>query len=388
MKTKIDNNQKQWQVWTAVENERRKQKSIKELYDQGYSAFKGADYIYAAEQFHAASELARQQSNKEEQCKNLAWEADCFLMALQYKKALSVMLLAEEIGALDSVHRFYNLVHLLETSKSLSLPFAELKKLMEKLEPYKTVQEIGGSKSMVLYWEAKLLGDQGDNHTALLRMQEAMACQQAGSPRYIDGTYYRELINYYRLTGRLSEARQTLVRWKEAANGDFADEKVNQILADGQLSYSEGNLDAAWDAFQCAYAEERYIGLAGKRINTLIWLIETGAQTGRFFEVRPYLRALFAFRHSESGFTRFSCCYYFFEYYYLLLRTIQRFRLECQDNTTAYPCDLIAARNRAERWLDRAESYGNELDSLQNVNWRKNKIKKMRTAIKSLMETK
>lgn len=110
------------------------------MYDQGYSADKGADYIYAAEQFHAASELARQQSNKEEQCKNLAWEAD-------------------------------NLVHLLETSRKLSLPFAELKKLMEKLEPYKTVQEIGGSKSIVLYWEAQLLSDQGDNHTALLRMQ-------------------------------------------------------------------------------------------------------------------------------------------------------------------------------------------------------------------------
>ncbi len=388
MKIKIDNNQKQWQIWTAVENEKRKQKSIRELYVQGYSAYKGADYIYAAEQFHAASELARQQFNKEEQCKNLAWEADCFLMALQYKKALSVMLVAEEIGALDLTHRFYNLVHILEASRKLSLPFAELKKLMEKLEPYKTVQEIGGSKSMVLYWEATLLSDQGDNHTALLRMQEAIACQQTSSPRYIDGAYYRELINYYRLTGQLSEARQTLARWKEADNGEFADEKANQIMADGQLSFSEGNLDAAWDAFQCAYAEERYIGLAGKRISTLLWLVETGAQTGRFSEVRPYLRALIAFRHSESVFSRYSCCYYFFHYYYLLLEAIQRFRLECPDNHTAYPCGLTAARNRAERWLNRAESYGNELDSLQNVSWRKNHLQKMRTAIKNLMETK
>lgn len=381
MRSEIDKNQKQWQAWTAAEDEKIKQKSIKELYDQGYSAFKRADYIYAAEQFHAASELARQQSNKEEQCKNLAWEADCFLMGYQYKKALSVMLLAEEIGGLDPVHRFYNLVHLLETSKYLSLPLVELKKLMEKLEPYKNVQEIGGSKSMVLYWEAALLNDQGDNHTALLRMQEAMACQQTGSPRYYDGAYYRELINYYRLTGRLSEARQTLVRWKEAVNGDFADEKSNQILADGQLSYSEGNLDAAWDAFQCAYAEERYVGLAGKRINTLCWLVDTGAQTGRFFEVFPYLRDLFAFRHSESAFLRYSCCYHFFNYYYLMLKAIQRFRLEYQDNPTAYPCNLIVARHRVEQWLNRAEYYGNELDSLQNVSWRKSNIKKMRTAI-------
>ena len=150
MKTETDKNQKQWHEWTAVENGKKRQKSIEELHDQGYSAYKGADYIYAAELFHAASELARQQSNKEEQCKNLAWEAGCFLFTHQYKKALSVMLLAEEIGGLDPVHRFSNLVHLLEVSKNLSLPIAELKKLMEKLEPYKTVQEIGGSKNMVI----------------------------------------------------------------------------------------------------------------------------------------------------------------------------------------------------------------------------------------------
>ena len=381
MKTETDKNQKQWHEWTAVENGKKRQKSIEELHDQGYSAYKGADYIYAAELFHAASELARQQSNKEEQCKNLAWEAGCFLFTHQYKKALSVMLLAEEIGGLDPVHRFSNLVHLLEVSKNLSLPIAELKKLMEKLEPYKTVQEIGGSKSMVLYWEAKLLDSQGDNHTALLRMQEALACQQAGSPSYYDGTYYGALIDYYRLTGRMSEARQTMARWKEAAKGDFIDEKLNQILTDGQLSFSEGNLDAAWDTFQCAYAEERYIGLAGKRIATLIWLVETGAQTGRFFEVRPYLWDLFAFRHSESAFLRYSCCYYFFDYYYLMMKAIQRFRLECQDQPTDFPCDLIVARNRAEQWLDRAESYGKELDSLQNVSWRESKIKKRRTAL-------
>ncbi len=178
MKTRIDDNQQQWQIWTAVENEKRQQKSIKELYDRGYSAYKGADYLYAAEQFHAASELARQQSNKVEQCKNLTWEADCISMAHQYKKALRVMLLAEEIGELDPVHRFYNLVHILETGRNLSLPYAELKKLMEKLESYKNVQEIGGSKSIVLYWETRLLNGQGDNHTAILRMQEAIACQR------------------------------------------------------------------------------------------------------------------------------------------------------------------------------------------------------------------
>lgn len=194
MKTEIDNNQHQWQVWAAAEKEKRRQKSVKELYDRGYSAYKAADYVYAAEQFHAAADLARQQSNKEEECKNLAWEADCFLSAYQYKKAFSLMLSAEEIGALDPVHRFYNLVHILNVSRHLSLPLTELKKLMEKLEPYKTVQEIGGSKSMVLYWEATLLRDQGDHHTALLRMQEALACQQAGSPRYINSVYYKELV--------------------------------------------------------------------------------------------------------------------------------------------------------------------------------------------------
>ena len=387
MMNKIDNNQVQWQLWTAAEKEKQKQKSIKELYDQGYSAYKGADYIYAAEQFHAASELARQQSNKEQQCKNLVWEADCLSLAHQYKKALSVMLLAEKIGVLDPVHRFYNLVHILSASRDLSLPSAELKKLMEKLEPYKTVQEIGGSKSMVLYWEAILLRDQGDNHTSLLRMQEALACQQAGAPRYVDNAYYRELIECYRLTGQLSEARQTLARWKEIINGDFADKRVSLLFAEGKLSYNEGNLDAAWDAFQCAYAEERYIGLAGKNIGTLLWIVETGVQTGRFFEVRPYLRALFAFRHSECGFSRYTCCYYFFEYYYLMLKAIQRSRLECQGNPTAYPCELKVARKRAIKWLNRAEVYGNELDSLQNVSWRKNKLQKMRTEIENLMET-
>ncbi len=88
------------------------------------------------------------------------------------------MLLAEEIGELDPVHRFYNLVHILETGRNLLLPYAELKKLMEKLESYKNVQEIGGSKSIVLYWETRLLNGQGDNHTAILRMQEAIACQR------------------------------------------------------------------------------------------------------------------------------------------------------------------------------------------------------------------
>lgn len=388
MKTEIDNNQHQWQVWAAAEKEKRRQKSVKELYDRGYSAYKAADYVYAAEQFHAAADLARQQGNKEEQCKNLAWEADCFLMATQYKKALSLMLSAEEIGALDPVHRFYNLVHLLKVSKSLSLPLTELKKLMEKLEPYKTVQEIGSSKSMVLYWEAELLSDQGDHHTALLRMQEALACQQANSPRYVDSVYYRELVNYYRITNQLPEARQTLRRWKETSSFDFADEKAEQILADGQLSYNEGNLDEAWDAFQCAYAEERYIGLAGKRISTLLWLIKAGSHTGRFFEVRPYLRDLLSFRHSESAFFRYSCCFYFTLYYCSLLSAIQKSRLECPHNPRAYPCELIAARNRAERWLNRAESYGDELDSLQNVSWRKKRIQKVRATIKTLMETK
>jgi len=386
MKTTIDDNQKHWQIWTAVESKKSKQRSIKELYEEGYRAYKEADYIYAAERFHAASELARQQSNKEEQCKNLVWEADCFLIAGQCKKALSVMLLAEEIGTLDPVHRFYNLIHLLEVSRSLSLPVAELKKLMEKLEPYKTVQEIGGSKSMVLYWEAVLLDDQGDKHTALLRIEEAIACQQAISPSYYNGVYYKTLINYQRLTGRLSEARQTLARWKKDRRVDFATEKTHLLLAEGQLSYHEGNLDAAWDAFQCVYAEERYIGLAGKRIHTLLWLVETGAKTGRFFEVRPYLRALIAFRHSESVFYRYFCRYYFSLYYYLLLKGIKQVGLECQNNPAAYPCGLTVARNRAERWLSRAESCGNELDSLQNVSWRKTKLQEIRTAIKKLME--
>ena len=40
MMNKIDNNQVQWQLWTAAEKEKQKQKSIKELYDQGYSAYK------------------------------------------------------------------------------------------------------------------------------------------------------------------------------------------------------------------------------------------------------------------------------------------------------------------------------------------------------------
>ncbi len=387
MKTEIDNNQHQWQVWAAAEKEKRRQKSVKELYDRGYSAYKAADYVYAAEQFHAAADLARQQSNKEEECKNLAWEADCFLSAYQYKKAFSLMLSAEEIGALDPVHRFYNLVHILNVSRHLSLPLTELKKLMEKLEPYKTVQEIGGSKSMVLYWEATLLRDQGDHHTALLRMQEALACQQAGSPRYINSVYYKELVYYYRINNQLQEARQTLRRWKETSSFNFADEKAEQILADGQLSYHEGNLDEAWDFFQCAYAEERYIGLAGKHISTLIWLIRVGFLTGRFFEVRPYLRDLLSFRHSESVFFRYSCCFYFSQYYYLLLKAIQQSRSEYLDNPIVYPCELIAARNRAERWLNRAESYGDELDSLQTVSWRKKQIQKIRAEIKNLMET-
>ena len=64
-----------------------------------------------------------------------------------------------------------------------------------------------------------------------------------------------------------------------------------------------------------------------------------------------------------------------------MMKAIQRFRLECQDQPTDFPCDLIVARNRAEQWLDRAESYGKELDSLQNVSWRESKIQKMRTAL-------
>lgn len=385
---KMDNNQEQWQIWTSLENEKRQEKSIQELYNQGYSAYKGADYMYAAELFHAAAELAKQQSNQTERCKNLAWEADCFLMAGHYKKAINVMLLAEDIGALDPVSQFFNLVHILNASMHLSLPFAELKKLIEKLEPYKTVQEIGASKSMVLYWEAVLFSHQGDNHTAILRIQEALVCQQDGNPRYINSVYYNNLIDYYRFTNQLLEARQTLMRWKETSQFKFADEKAKQIQADGRLSYDEGNLEAAWDAFQCAYAEERYIGLAGKRINTLYWLVKIGAETGRFFEVRSYLRALAAFRRSESVYTRYMCCDSFFYYYYSLLKAMQRSGSECQDNLTAYPCNIIAAQNHAERWLNRTESYGKELDSLQNVSWRKKYIQKMKAEIKVLMETK
>ena len=100
------------------------------------------------------------------------------------------------------------------------------------------------------------------------------------------------------------------------------------------------------------------------------------------------MRALFTFRHSESVFFRYSCCYHFFCYYHLLLKAIQRSGVGDHDNPTAYPCSIIVARNRAEQWLNRAENYGNELDSLQNVSHRKNRIKKMRTEIKNLMETK
>lgn len=47
----------------------------------------------------------------------------------------------------------------------------------------------------VLYWETRLLNDQGDNHTAILRMQEAIACQRVDYLLSVNGTTVRGTTN-------------------------------------------------------------------------------------------------------------------------------------------------------------------------------------------------
>lgn len=364
----MKNDHTQWDKWNEVQKRRQSKKSISELSNAGYTAYRQSRYDTAARLFAQAVELAKQQHSLADQCNNLNWEGECYYQDKQLKKALTCFLQAEKLNGLDGVHHFYNLVSLVCVALSIPLPIHECKDMLEKLTSYKTAQQIGGSKSMVLYCEYDLLSSRGMDDEALEKIQEAFESRVDSAPFYNDILYFSKLVNAYRISNHMPEAWSMLRRWRVEGSIYMADVKAKQLKEEAKLFYTERNYNAAWDFLQRCYSEERYISRAGKNVGTLYWLIQVGTELGYFKQLRPYVQYLFQFRHSESGFTRYIC-----------YRSIAIYFCKQHIWGQQLPHNLDKVRRHAEFWLTRAERAAQELDGLLECNWRTQSIKRMRS---------
>lgn len=133
------------------------EKSVSQLYDEAYELYRQARFEEAAVIFYQAVELAERQGDIEEQCKELYLEGACYKHNTQLYKALNCFLQAQEIQGLSQIYQCHNLMDIFQISIRVPLPLPQLLILLGKLKPYQTRQQIGGSKSMVLFEEYDLL---------------------------------------------------------------------------------------------------------------------------------------------------------------------------------------------------------------------------------------
>lgn len=341
-----------WRRLDEADARRQKQKSIGELYNDGYQLYCQCRFGQAAVLFSQAVSLAKQEGDLSAQCNNLHWEGHCYYQDYQFKKALAFYLKAEQLKGLDAVTQFYNLIDLFRVALKLHLPQNEIQAILDKLSPYKDAQQIGGSKSMVLNAEYSFLSFCDKAAEALAKAQEAFASRIKKSPRYTDNVYFRDLITAYCLNGQISDAWVTLRRWRKEGDTNFSDTKREQLMAELRLYYYEDRFNDAWDTLQHIKAEEQYLGRAGMYARTLEYEILIGTKTGRMEQVKPTLGTFFKkYRNSESPQIRYMCC--------------KAFACYC-----CASCRVVPPENRermerhAEFWLKKAERMAEHLNGL------------------------
>lgn len=371
-------NWSKWDDWLKVEDIIFDKKNALDLFLEGYEHYKLADYSEAASLFRQAVELAEEANDVNFQCESLLWEGYCYILMGQLKKALARLLLAEDLGGGDEDTRFNIVSELYDLASILPLPKAQQEELLQKLTPYKNFMQFGGSKSIVLRWERQFLLHQGNQEKALSLAQEAFACQKIGIPCYNDCYYYQDLVDSYCENGFLVEAWNTQREWRIQGSTTFAKVRSWQFRSEAQLLYKEMQLIAAWDAILLCQAEERYLNIYGKVIETLTWLIRIGVDARRMDEVRVSLPLLFRWHNADSLYDQFECFYWFAYYYTNLSWHLQEDSDAPQRNT------LKIARVRAERWYQRAERVGLELDKLLETDVKQKELDKLRKMLLSL----
>lgn len=338
--------------WKKLEP-RKTPQSVQKLHWEAYRAYKQDQCATAAALFSEAAELARQQGDTAAQAENLSWAGESFLVDGQLKKALLQLSLAGRLKALNPTDYFYNLISICDIAHKLPLPLADQQKLLEKLAPYKGNRQIGGSKSMVLLAEVDLLSDCDQNSEALAKSQEAFAVRSSDAPTYEDFILFEQLISAYVATGQFEEAREILRQWKDTKTSVFSMEKHCVLESEADILKNENHLEAAWDMMQKVYAEQRYIGSAGKNSGTLFSLISIGSELGYFEQILPFVRQILAFRHNESLFDKRRC--YLSVAWYCCHACISR------KLSTA---DAKRMHRHARFWLSQAEVISKKLDLL------------------------
>lgn len=355
-----------WRWLDDAEVRKQKQKSVDELFNDGYQLYCQCRYGQAAVLFSQAASLARQKGDLSQQCKNLCWEGHCYRQDAQLKRALGCLLKAEQLKGLDVVTQFYNIIDLFSVAMGLHLPQAEIRFILDRLSPYKDVQQIGGSKSMVLSAEYSFLSSCNKDAEALAKAQEAFVSRLDELPCYEDNAYFQDLVTAYRLNGQISDAWTVLRRWRREGNSKFADTKRKQLMAELKLYYYENRFNDAWDTLQHIKAEEQYLGRAGMYASTLEYEILIGTETGRLEQIRPALGIIFKkYRNSENLNNRYMCYKAFARYCcvsYRILPPENRERME----------------RHAEFWLKNAEQMAEHLDGLMQATWRTEQIQKIR----------
>lgn len=368
----MTDNLSQWDDWLKAEDIISNKKDNWDLFFEGVKHYKQADYSVAASLFCQAAELAEEIGDISAQCTCLLWEGYCYTLIGQLKKALTRLLLAEELGGGDEGVRFHIVSELYDLASLLPLPKTQQEELLQKLTPYKSSMQFGGSKSIVLRWERQLLLHRGNQEKALGLAQEAFVCQGIDDPAYHDCYYYQDLVDSYCENGLFAEGWNTLREWKIHGSTTFAKVKSWQFRSEAQLLYKEAQLIAAWDAILLCQAEERYLNIYGKVIETLTWLIRIGVDAGRMDEVRASLPLLFRWHNGDSLYDQFECFYWFAYYYTNLSWHLQEDGDALQRNTLKTACV------RAERWYRRAKRVGLKLDKLLETDMKQKELDKLR----------
>lgn len=360
------NDAERWRQWSDAEVQRKKQKSVDELWSDGYQLYCQCRHEQAAALFSQAASLAREKGDVSKQCKNIHWEGNCYYQDNQLKKALNCFLEAEQLKGLDAVTQLYNLVDLFRVVMNLHLPKTEIQSILDKLSPYKDAQQIGGSKSMVLNAEYSFLCSCDKNAEALAKAQEVLASMTNKAPGHDNNIYFQNLVICYCLNGQISDAWATLHRWRKEGDTKFADMKRRKFMAELRLYYYENKLDDAWDTLQHIKAEEQYLGRAGMYVDTLDWEIFIGMKIGRLEQVKPALTIIFKkYRNSEDFNDRYICYKAFARY-------------------CCASCRILPQENRermgwhAEFWLRKAERMAEYLDGLMQVTLRTEEIQEIR----------
>lgn len=368
----MKDNTAKWRKLDEADVKRQKQKSIDELNNDGYKLYCQCRYKQAANLFSKAASLAKQHGDLFAHCKNIYWEGHCYYMEYKLKKALTCFLEADQLGGLDAVNQFYNLKGLFDVAINLHLPKTEIQSFLNKLIPYKSTQQIGGSKSMVLEAEYTFLMYCDKEAEALAKIQEAFASQIKKAPCYSDNVYFKSLVEAYRLNNMIPDAWAILHRWRKEGKSNFADTKLTQLKAEFELYYYENQLDDAWDVLQRIKAEEQYLGRAGMYVSTLYREIMIGIKTDRLEQIKSALNIIFKkYRNSEDFSDRYMCYKAFARYC-------------CASYQIATQVNYGQMERHAIFWLTKAERMAKYLDSLTQVNWRTKEIQEIRENFKKI----